>query len=105
MKLLFIIHRLFRFDKHKWINKIDVLLKSNDLQNCDRVMSFMGVKLFKEILPRSVYDDLIDYSFEDMNLKGPRDSNTVLRQMYGEYMELPPENKRKTHPLEILSDT
>lgn len=105
LKVLFIVYKLFRFDKHKWINRIDMLLKSNNLQNCDRVMSFMGVKLQKEILPRSIYDDLINYQFENMSLKGPRDSNTVLSQMYGKYMELPPENKRKLHPLEILDDT
>ena len=64
----------------------------------------MGVKLYKEVLPRRVYDDLIDYPFEDMKLKGPGDNNTVLSQMYGDYMELPPENKRISHPLEILSD-
>lgn len=104
LKLLFVIHKIFRFDRHKWINRIDVLLKSNDLQNCNRVMSFMGVKLYKEVLPRRVYDDLIDYPFEDMKLKGPGDNNTVLSQMYGDYMELPPENKRISHPLEILSD-
>lgn len=104
LKLLFVFHRLCKFDKNKWIDKIDTLLKSNDLQNCDRVMSFMGVKLQKEIFPRSVYDDLIEYTFEDINLKGPEDSNTVLRQMYGEYMKLPPENQRKSHPLEILDN-
>lgn len=105
LKILFVIHKLFRFDKQKWINKIDVLLKTNDLKNCDRVMSFMGLKLQKEILPRKIYDNLIDYSFEDMNLKGPRDSDTVLRRLYGNYMELPPENKRKSHPMEVLNDT
>lgn len=105
LKMLFIVHRLIHFDKNKWINRIDLLLKSNNLQNCDRVMSFMGVKLQKEILPRSVYDDLIDYQFEDMKLKGARDADTVLRQMYGRYMELPLESKRKSHPLEIVHDT
>lgn len=95
-------HKLFRFDKQKWINKIDVLLKSNDLQNCDRVMSFMGVKLQKEIFPRMIYDVLTDYVFEGIKLKGPKDSDTVLHQMYGEYMKLPPEDKRKSHPLEIV---
>lgn len=105
LKILFIVHKLFQFDKHKWIDRIDLLLKSNDMQNCDRVMSFMGVKLQKEILPRRVYDDLIDYQFEDMKLKGAREADTILRQMYGKYMELPPVNKRESHPLEIVHNT
>lgn len=78
LKILFVIHRLCKFDKDKWINKIDILLKSNDLLNCDRVMSFMGVKLQKEIFPRNIYDNLIDYTFEDMNLKGPIDSLSLI---------------------------
>lgn len=102
LKMLLLVHRLFQFDKDKWINKIDALLKSNDLQDCDRVMSFMGVKLQKEILPRSIYDNLIDYKFENMDLKGPKDKDIVLCQMYGEYMKLPPEHQRKSHPLEVL---
>lgn len=104
LKVLSIMHKFFRFDKYKWINKIDILLKSNNLQNCDRIMSFMGMKLHKEILPREIYDDLIDYAFEDMNLKGPKESTRVLRQLYGNYYELPPENKRKSHPMEVLND-
>lgn len=105
LKFLLVVYKFFRFDKRKWINKIDVLLKSNDLRNCDRIMSFMGLKLHKEIIPREIYDDLIDYSFEEIHLKGPRNSDIVLKQMYGDYMELPPENKRKSHPMEVLSDT
>lgn len=104
LKMLFFVRRLLRFDKHKWVNKIDVLLRSNNLQNCDRVMSFMGMKLQKEILPRGIYDNLIDYAFEDMNLKGPKENARVLRQLYGNYMELPPENKRKSHPMEVLNN-
>lgn len=105
LKILFVVHKLFQFDKHKWIDRIDLLLKSNDMQNCDRVMSFMGVKLQKEILPRRVYDDLIDYQFEDMKLKGAREADTILSQMYGKYMELPSVNKRGSHPLEIAHNT
>ena len=84
LKILFVIHRLCKFDKDKWIN---ATLKA--------ILAFEYV---------AIYDNLIDYTFEDMNLKGPIDSNVVLGQMYGEYMKLPPENQRKSHPLEILDD-
>lgn len=102
LKVFHVVYKMIKFDKKKWIDKIDVLLKSNNLENCDRVMSFMGVKLQKEIFPRKIYDDLVTYSFEDVKLKGPKEFNVVLHQMYGEYMKLPPENKRNSHPMEII---
>lgn len=102
IRFLSLIHRIIKFDKNKWRNKIDRLLKQNEIDKCDKVMSFMGVKLQKEIFPKEVYEDLIDYEFEGMKLKGPRNFEGVLSQMYGNYMELPPEIKRVSHPMEII---
>lgn len=99
-----VIHKLFRFDKNKWRNKIDEKLKSVNIEECSKIMSFMGVKLQREIMPKHIYDDLTDYVFEDMKLKGPRDYNYVLSQMYGNYMELPREEQRVSHPMEIVED-
>ena len=103
LKILFIFYKIVKFDKKKWVDKIDMLLKSNNIENCDRVMSFMGAKLQKGILPRKIYDNLTNYSFEDIELKGPKQFDVVLHQMYGEYMKLPPENKRISHPMEIIN--
>lgn len=104
LKILLCIHNILKFDKNKWRNKIDKNLKSVDINNCKRIMSFMGVKLQKEIMPRVVYDELIEYEFEGIKLKGPENFDKVLSQMYGDYMELPPENKRISHPMEICID-
>ncbi len=56
-----------------------------------------------EIVPRSVYDDLIDIVFEGHSFKAPRDYDRVLSQEYGDgYMQLPPESKRVTHELDAF---
>jgi lipopolysaccharide cholinephosphotransferase len=104
LKLLSCVYKICNFDKDKWRNRIDTLLKRNDLDKCDKVMSFMGVKLQKEIFPKKIYDDLIDYEFEGLKLKGPREYEKVLSQLYGNFMELPPEEKRISHPMEIIMD-
>ena len=43
---------------------------------------------------KSWYDDLIDCPFEDMTLRIPREYDALLRVEYGDYLRLPPENKR-----------
>lgn len=102
LRILEVIYKVCKFDKDKWRNKIDVLLKKQNIEACDKIMSFMGVKLQKEIFPKRIYDELKDYQFEDIHMKGPVDYDRVLGQMYGEYMSLPPVDKRVSHPMEII---
>ena len=45
---------------------------------------------------KSWYMTLIDCPFEDMTVKIPRDYDALLKVEYGEYLKLPPEDKR--HP-------
>ena len=39
----------------------------------------------------------IDMPFEGVTLKGPKEYDKLLRQYYGDYMQLPPVEMRKTH--------
>ena len=106
LKILSVWQRVNYFDKRKWINKIDKNLKAAKLEQSDKIMSFMGVKLFKEIFPKKIYTKLTRYQFENMSLWGPEDYDYVLRQLYGDYMKLPPAENRISHPMQIVkSDT
>ena len=40
--------------------------------------------------------------FEDADFPAPHDADQYLRNIYGDYMKLPPEEKRKTHAEFIL---
>ena len=51
---------------------------------------------------RRWYTQLAKYSFADMVLPGAKDYDGYLRVKYGNYMELPPVEKRKTHPVSKL---
>lgn len=51
---------------------------------------------------RKWYTCLAKYPFADMTLPGARDYDGYLRVKFGNYMELPPEEKRKTHPVSRL---
>ena len=44
------------------------------------------------------FKDVIEVPFEDTSLTIPRDYDSYLRTLYGNYMQLPPEEKRISHP-------
>lgn len=48
---------------------------------------------------REWYEDTVDILFENVILKGSRDSKGYLHFLYGEYMIMPPFEKRKVHPV------
>lgn len=47
--------------------------------------------------PKSMFDDIILWDFEDRRVPGFRDADTFLTLQYGDYMALPPEEKRVHH--------
>ncbi len=51
---------------------------------------------------REWYEDTIDIPFEDTILRGCRNYDEYLRFLYGDYMKIPDEKDRKTHPVAKL---
>lgn len=51
---------------------------------------------------RRWYTQLTKYQFDEMILPGARDYDGYLKVKYGNYMELPPIEKRKVHPISKL---
>lgn len=51
----------------------------------------------KDIIKRSVYGKPVIYSFENTQLLGVENPDAYLTQIYGDYMKLPPIEKRRTH--------
>jgi lipopolysaccharide cholinephosphotransferase len=52
---------------------------------------------------RNWYEDTIDIQFENVTLKASRDFDEYLRFLYGDYLKLPPVEKRKIHPVSKLT--
>lgn len=46
---------------------------------------------------KELYADAVEVDFEGLKFKAPVGYDAVLRGIYGDYMELPPEEKRVTH--------
>lgn len=52
--------------------------------------------------PRTCFENVLPTEFEGTTLMGMKDYNTYLSYKYGNYMELPPIEKRKVHPVSKL---
>ena len=46
---------------------------------------------------RSFYEDIVMVDFEGKKYPAPRNWDAYLTGLYGDYMQLPPEDKRKRH--------
>lgn len=51
---------------------------------------------------RTCFEELVSTEFEGIMLMGMKDYDTYLSYKYGKYMELPPVEKRKVHPVSKL---
>ncbi len=48
-------------------------------------------------MPKQWFLDRDEYEFEKIKLFGTKDYDEILRYVYGDYMQLPPENQREQH--------
>lgn len=68
--------------------------------NTDYVSCMVGVYGYQKLkFHRSIFDELIDMTFEDRVYPGVKNYDIMLTQVYGDYMKLPPLEKRRTHEL------
>ena len=68
--------------------------KHFDIKNCDFIQDLTwGTKP----IPKYLFDNLVDYQFENITVKGFKDYDTYLTCIYGDYMKLPPEDQRVNH--------
>ena len=77
--------------------KIDKLLRNQKIEGAKYIGNIMGAYRTKEIVPAEFYGKGKMYPFENIELRGMELADEYLRYTYGDYMKLPPEDKRKTH--------
>lgn len=71
--------------------------KSFFVENGSNCLSLTGYYGVKEIYKRDWFDGYIEVSFHDYTVRVPKGYDQYLTQIYGDYMVLPPEEKRVTH--------
>ena len=83
-----------KFDKEKLVERYIGFCKKYKNQECHYIQDLTwGTKA----VPRALFDEIVDYQFNDITVKGFKDYDTYLKRVYGDYMQLPPEDQRVSH--------
>ena len=94
----FVMFLISRFvDPKKLVHKIDLVNRSHSFEDSTYAGVVSGSYRRREIMPKSVFEDYIDVEFENIISKAFKDYHTYLSSLYGDYMVLPPEEKRVSH--------
>ena len=81
--------------------KMRKLANKYDYNQCDAVQNIIWTpKLYKKILKQNL-NETTTLQFEDNTYTVMKSYDNYLRTLYGDYMELPPEEKRITHLVKI----
>ena len=84
------------FPVRKAISNALLAISIRDPEKCRRVGTLDAVR-FQGKFDAADWDDLVKMRFEDTEFWGPANYDKVLRIMYGDYMQLPPESARGGH--------
>ncbi len=92
------LYLLSRFQNAKnLMDSIDVINREVSFDESKFAGCVSGVYRKKEIMETSVFQNYIDVQFEGGYFKAIRDYDAYLQKHYGDYMKLPPKEKRVTH--------
>ncbi len=84
-------------DKSKTFEAVQRVYKNIDFDKVGYVAAVGGTYREKEILPKELYVDYVDLFFEGKPYKAIGGYDRYLSSIYGNYMQLPPEEKRVSH--------
>lgn len=90
--------------KQKLVAKIDGLCRRYDFDDSKLVGNLLGGSYEKGLLPSECYGTPSLIKFESVELYGVQDPDLYLSKVYGDYMKLPPEEKRISLHDSILID-
>ena len=93
-----IIKKLFSVDRKKLLLQAEEMHKEYPYEGCKYVACYESS--FNSIKNRSLKSDFEDYimvEFEGEMFRAPIGYDRILKNIYGNYMQLPPEEKRITH--------
>lgn len=83
--------------------KIEKKCRKKVFSNCTYVGDIVAGYGEKECMPKTIFEDQL-FSFEGLEFNSIKDYDTYLKRLYGNYMELPPEEKRvKAHDYEAYA--
>lgn len=80
------------------------VLRKYDGGATKRMANLCGFYRVRDVFPREVFHETVNHEFEGHAVSIPKAHDMVLRQLYDDYMQLPPPEKQVTrHPILELS--
>lgn len=81
----------------KLLKKIDAVNLTYPFERCGYAGCVCGSYRTDEIMKKSTFENYIEFDFEGEKLQAISNYDEYLTKHYGDYMQLPPEDKRVTH--------
>lgn len=79
------------------LKQMDRICALYDFSNAKNVVVYCGVYREREIYPKSWVSSSVEFPFEGLKVKLCVGYDKYLRQFFGDYMQLPPVEQRKSH--------
>lgn len=77
--------------------KVDKMCTKYDFDSSKYGGNLLGAWRYKEVMPTAVMGKPTEYQFEGLTIWGAQDYDSYLTGLYGDWRQLPPENKRVSH--------
>ena len=85
------------YNKRGLIEKLEAAAAKYDFDSSEYIINFQGGYGLKEMTRREYFDEYILIDFEGYKLRVPKGYDSYLTDIYGDYMTLPPIEKRNTN--------
>jgi len=97
--LLNIVAGLFYvFDIAHYRNKhVEKFVRKIPIEEAVMAGNFFGFNMKREAMDANIFKEFIKVPFEDIEAYVPKDYDTYLRNLYGDYMKFPPKEKQVGH--------
>lgn len=96
----FLYYIVFIFPIEFWLRIFDKVIRiKNDDKDAKYVCNFLGRWMQREIVPLEIFKNSVELTFEDFKINAPSLYDDYLRNIYGEYMKLPPVEARVGHEI------
>ncbi|MDR0307802.1 MAG: LicD family protein [Chitinispirillales bacterium] len=89
-------------DEKKYLCSADKILLKYSMYKTGGCCIFWGISKIKEIYQTDWFGEGVPIEFEDITANAPQNYDRYLSRLYGDYMILPPEDKRQRHDIEII---
>lgn len=94
----FLLSFIFKYISIERINDKIISLSKGNCIRTDKIGDLTwGRSDVGKCFPTVLFDNLVEYRFENIIVKGFKDYDTYLTCIYGDYMKLPPEDQRVNH--------